>query len=66
MLRLQITDETVCMTPGGSGQPVDPLLRYRTLGVVPAETTVALPFTVVTVCGRQLPPSYEGLFSSSR
>jgi hypothetical protein len=61
VLQLRIGETSVCTIRGGSGIPTDPDLRYRTLGIVPRTGTVELPFTVVTVCGDELPPSYNGL-----
>jgi len=60
VLRLRVTPEGVCTTPGASGIHSDPALRYQTLGIVPRTATIDLPFTVVTVCGDELPPSYNG------
>jgi hypothetical protein len=57
LLQLRIEGELVC-TSGGSFVPSDPALRFRTLGVVPSEQTVPLRFTVVGICGAQLPPNY--------
>jgi len=59
VLQIRIAGESVCATGGGRGLPSDPTFRYRTLGVVPRTATVELPFTVVTVCGDELPPSYS-------
>jgi hypothetical protein len=59
VLELRIEGQEVCSQPGSSGVPSDPGLRYRTLGIVPGETVVGLPFTVVTLCGNELPPDYN-------
>ena len=59
VLQLRIEGEMVCTQSGGSVVPSDPALRYRTLGVVPGEQTVPLPFTVVGMCGNELPPDYN-------
>ena len=58
ILQLKIEGQMVCGQSGGSFVPSDPALRYRTLGVVPGEQTVPLPFTVVGICGNKLPPDY--------
>jgi hypothetical protein len=60
ILQLEIEGQMVCTQPGGSFVPSDPGLRYRTLGIVPGEQTVPLPFTVVGICGNELPPDYTG------
>lgn len=57
-LQLTIEGDKVCTQSGGAVIPSDPGLRYRTLGIVPGETTVPLPFTVVTICGNTLPADY--------
>ena len=49
----------VCTQSGASFVPSDPALRFRTLGIVPGEQTVPLPFTVVGMCGNELPPDYN-------
>ena len=59
VLQLRIEGEKVCTQAGASVVPSDPALRYRTLGVVPGEQTVPLPFTVVGMCGNELPPDYN-------
>jgi len=59
VLQLRIEGEMVCTQSGGSLVPSDPPLRFRTLGVVPGEQTVGLPFTVVGMCGNVLPPDYN-------
>ncbi|MGH3045354.1 MAG: hypothetical protein ACRDM2_11535 [Gaiellaceae bacterium] len=59
MLQLRIEGEKVCTQSGGSFVPSDPGLRFRTLGIVPGEQTVPLPFTVVGMCGNALPPDYD-------
>ena len=59
ILRLTIAGREVCTQPGGSTVPSDPALRYRTLGIVPGEAVVGLPFTVVMLCGDELPPEYN-------
>ena len=58
MLQLKIEGAEVCTQSRGAGIPSDPGLRYRTLGIVPGETTVPLRFTVVTICGNTLPADY--------
>jgi hypothetical protein len=58
VLQLRIEGEVVCTQSGGSFVPSDPALRFRTLGVVPGEQTIPLPFTVVGICGTALPPDY--------
>lgn len=58
VLQIRITGESVCDS-GAYGVPSDPKVRYRTLGVVPRTGTLDLPFTVVEVCGDELPPSYS-------
>jgi hypothetical protein len=58
VLQLRIEGEALCPPGSGSFVPSDPALRFRTLGVVPGEQTVGLPFTVVGMCGNQLPPDY--------
>jgi hypothetical protein len=55
MLQLGIEGEKVCTQSGGAVIPSDPALRSRTLGIVPGETTVPLPFPVVALCGNTLP-----------
>ena len=59
VLQITIDSNSVCGEEGGAGVPSDPSLRYRTLGIVPGEATVGLPFTVVKVCGDTLPPDYH-------
>jgi hypothetical protein len=59
VLQLRIEDELLCTGGGGSFVPSDPALRFRTLGLVPGEQTVGLPFTVVGMCGTALPPDYN-------
>jgi len=59
VLQLRIEGQMVCEQSGGSFVPSDPALRYRTLGVVPGEQTVGLPFTIVGMCGNALPPDYN-------
>jgi hypothetical protein len=59
VLQLRIEGEVVCTQSGGSFVPSDPGLRFRTLGLVPGEQTVGLPFTVVGMCGSELPPDYN-------
>jgi hypothetical protein len=59
ILRLTIAGREVCTQPGGSAVPSDPALRYRTLGMVPGEAVVGLPFTVVMLCGNELPPEFN-------
>ncbi len=59
MLQLRIEGENVCTQSGGSFVPSDPALRFRTLGIVPGEQTVPVPFTVVGMCGNELPPHYN-------
>ena len=59
VLQLRIGGEVVCTQSGGSFVPSDPGLRFRTLGLVPGEQTVGLPFTVVGMCGSELPPDYN-------
>jgi hypothetical protein len=54
---MKIEGEMVC-TSGGSFVPSDPTLRFRTLGVVPSEQTVPMRFTVVGICGNELPPNF--------
>ena len=58
MMQLKIEGREVCPQPGGASLPSDPALRYRTLGIVPGEATVPLPFTVVMICGNTLPADY--------
>ena len=59
ILQLRIEGDVICTQSGGSFVPSDPGLRFRTLGVVPGEQTVGLPFTVVGMCGTALPPDYK-------
>jgi hypothetical protein len=59
ILRLTIAGQEVCTQPGLSSVPSDPALRYRTLGIVPGEAVVGLPFTVVLLCGNELPADYS-------
>jgi hypothetical protein len=66
VFRLEIAGEEVCSSPGFTSQHGDPRLRYRTLGVVPRTAATDVPFTVVTVCGDKLPPSYDWLDAEAR
>ena len=59
VLQLRVEGEKVCTQSGGSFVPSDPALRFRTLGIVPGEQTVPVPFTVVGMCGTELPPDYH-------
>ena len=59
VLQLRIEGEEVCTQGDASFVPSDPALRFRTLGIVPGEQTVPLPFTVVAMCGNALPPDYN-------
>ncbi len=59
VLQLRIEGEEVCTQGGTSFVPSDPALRFRTLGIVPGEQTVPLPFTVVAMCGNALPADYN-------
>ena len=59
VLQVRFAGESLCSTAGVRGLPSDPEFEYRTLGLVPRTATVELPFTVVTVCGDELPPSYS-------
>jgi hypothetical protein len=61
VLQLRIAGELVCTSRGAMRVPSDPGLSYRIGGFVPRTVTLDLPFTVVEVCGDELPPTYSWL-----